>query len=333
MRAPVVFFWFVGMLASLPSAYASIDAPASTTGPFTVSWTDVSARYQLRESHDGGATWTVIFEGAEQRFDVPTREIGTYRYNVALCLDIFSTGTCDAFLPVFGDPTYPDNLQSATVEVLADVPPVDSGSIIRDVPISPALDTGPRDATGQCLGTVRLFAGTSSRCRKPGVQTAFQNCCDNELPRLSDTLGETGGRSQRDYVDEASAIAVFDNQCDVRDQETALLADSGFCVEVGTFCAEEIPLVGCVQESRAYCCFGSQLAALIQAQGRAQLPALGDFGPPERPNCAGFTVEQFQSIDMSRLDLSGYYRSIRTRASSLLQQEATDATRHRLDGG
>ena len=147
MRAPVVFFWFVGMLASLPSAYASIDAPASTTGPFTVSWTDVSARYELRESHDGGATWTVIFEGVEQRFDVPTREIGTYRYNVALCLDIFSTGTCAAFVPVFGDPTYPDNLQSATVQVLADVPPVDSGSIVRDISISPAIDTSERSTS------------------------------------------------------------------------------------------------------------------------------------------------------------------------------------------
>ena len=178
-----------------------------------------------------------------------------------------------------------------------------------------------------------MFSGTSGRCRKPGAQTAYQNCCDNELPRLTDTLGETSGRSQRDYKAEASAIAVFDNQCDVRDQETALLADSNYCVEVGTFCAEDIPLIGCVQESKAYCCFGSQLAKLIQEQGRAQLPPLGGFGTAKAPDCRGFTPEQFQAIDFSKLDLSSYYASLRTRTRAVLQEGTRDAVQHRIGGG
>ena len=93
-------------------------------------------------------------------------------------VDLFSAGHCDFFLPVFADPRSPGRLVTTTVEVVAAAPPLepttpsaptDPEAILHDTPITPVIDSGPRDTSGQCLGVVRMFSGTSGRCRKPGV--------------------------------------------------------------------------------------------------------------------------------------------------------------------
>ena len=76
------------------SVHASISAPATTTGPFTVSWTESATRFQLRESRDAGATWSVIYEGAAPRVDLDARAVGTYQYNVALCVEDIGDPKC-----------------------------------------------------------------------------------------------------------------------------------------------------------------------------------------------------------------------------------------------
>ena len=53
---------------------------------------------------------------------------------------------------------------------------------------------------------------------------------------------------------------------------------------------------------KTYCCYQSKLARVIQEQGKAQLGL--DFGTAKNPNCAGFTVDQFSKLDLSRMDFT-----------------------------
>lgn len=186
-------------------------------------------------------------------------------------------------------------------------------------------NTGSVTPDGNCLGTIRMFGGSGKRCRQRGTQTAWQNCCNNELPPLQDTSGKPGEQDQKSYREEKTSFEFWSNQCDIEDQETALLADSGYCISLGTYCAERWAFVGCVQRARGYCCFNSKLARIIQEQGRPQLPAMGGFGSARTPNCTGFTPEEFQALDFSKIDMSEYESDIQTQAEAVMGQRMRDA--------
>lgn len=202
----------------------------------------------------------------------------------------------------------------------ADAPPTEDFDL--DEPDTPE---GPIDEEGNCLGELRLFTGKGQRCRRSGTQTQWQNCCDNDNGRLDDTVGAEGEPSQGEYKDEANNFEIGGNQCDVQDQQTAQLEDSGYCISLGSYCAERYEFIGCVQRARSYCCFNSKLARIIQEQGRAQLPDMPGFGGAKSPQCRGFTLEEFQSIDFSKIDLTEYESSIRTQSQAIMEQEGRDA--------
>ena len=93
------------------------------------------------------------------------------------------------------------------------------------------------------------------------------------------------------------------------EQSLALKRDSNLCVEIGEYCSQSTPIVHiCTQHTRTYCCFDSQLAEEINVQGKAQLGI--SMGSPQNPNCGGRTVAQFQSINMSTMNLSGFQSEI-----------------------
>ena len=226
-----------------------------------------------------------------------------------------------------------------------------------DPPSALPRDDGPTDANGNCLGEVRIFPGMASRCRRVGVQTTFSNCCRNDGGAIQDSMGNVGTTMQQirviSTVVRAAGAAIsggigaandilagsFDpttlalnvaialiadfllQGCDERDMTTALLKDSGYCVLVGTYCAESWPLVGCVQQAESHCCYNSKLARIIQEQGRQQLPSVGGFGTPRAPNCRGFSAEEFQALDFSKVDLSEYYAELRTKSQGLIEGE------------
>ncbi len=64
------------------------------------------------------------------------------------------------------------------------------------------------------------------------------------------------------------------------------------------------------------------MATLVQKGGRAQLGM--DFGTVDAPNCRGFTPEEFQSIDFSKIDLTEYYDELKSRAQSDIEDEITN---------
>jgi hypothetical protein len=243
------------------------------------------------------------------------------------------------------------------------------GGVVVDPPSVPPNNDGPRDATGNCLGALRIFPGMYSRCRTVGTQTQFSNCCRNRGEAMNDSMGAAGALTRQAEVittisTASSALmtggltaandilaASFDpatfsialgmyalaemlgEACDERDMQTALMKDSGYCVSIGEYCAEEWPLVGCVQRAQGYCCYNSMLARIIAEQGRAQIPSIGGFGTPRAPNCRGFSAEEFQSIDFSKVDLSEYFAEIRSKNQELIEGEIRPRINQQIRGG
>ncbi|OGP25143.1 MAG: hypothetical protein A2X99_10885 [Deltaproteobacteria bacterium GWB2_55_19] len=86
------------------------------------------------------------------------------------------------------------------------------------------------------------------------------------------------------------------------------------CHYVGTYCTEKWALIGCVQSKKVYCCFNSKLARIINEQGRNQLQSFQPdmWGVPENPVCRGFTPEEFQMLDFSKIDLTEFFNDIKS---------------------
>jgi conjugal transfer mating pair stabilization protein TraN len=126
---------------------------------------------------------------------------------------------------------------------------------------------------------------------------------------------------------------LFGSGCDQRDIEAALLSESGYCVYLGKVCERKWPMVGCVQRSKRFCCFNSKMARIVHEQGRPQLKAFGPsggWGSAKNPNCRGFTPEEFQQLDFSRIDLSEYFGEIQKELTEKIQ-EAQSSVQQKIE--
>ena len=120
-------------------------------------------------------------------------------------------------------------------------------------------------------------------------------------------------------------IEVLLQGCDQQDMETGMLRGSGMCHEVGSYCSSKI-LGICVQKAKGHCCFNTKLGRIIQEQGRPQLKSFNGigWGTPKNPICRGFTPEEFQALDFSKMDLSEYYSDIEARTAGEIQVDMKD---------
>ncbi|TGB52843.1 conjugal transfer protein [Escherichia sp. E5028] len=119
--------------------------------------------------------------------------------------------------------------------------------------------------------------------------------------------------------------------CDQTSMETAMAADSGYCHEIGTYCKKKIPLLGCVQKATSYCCFNSKLARIIHEQGRPQLKNFNGWGDAGSPQCRGFSPEEFQALDFSKIDLSEYVEDMVKKATDEIQSNVNQITQDFYD--
>lgn len=120
-------------------------------------------------------------------------------------------------------------------------------------------------------------------------------------------------------------IEVLLQGCDEQDMEVGMLKGSGMCHEVGEYCASSV-LGICIQKAKSQCCFNTKLGRIIQEQGRPQLKAFNviGWGPIKHPDCRGFTADEFQALDFSKMDLSEYYSDLEARAQSDIQVDMKD---------
>lgn len=143
-------------------------------------------------------------------------------------------------------------------------------------------NNGQVDSSGNCLGTIYIFNGQDHRCRTSGIQTGYTDCCQKGTTWFG--LGQC--RESEKTLGKLREYGELD----------------GNCHYVGDYCAEKWPLIGCVQKKKTFCCFSSPLARIIQEGGRPQLGIA--WGSPQAPNCRGFTPEEFQKIDFSKVDFN-----------------------------
>ena len=165
---------------------------------------------------------------------------------------------------------------------------------------------GEIDENGNCLGTIYFFNGRDRRCRHPGVATGWMNCCSQE-----DVWFGLGA-------------------CRASEQQLAHMRKEGMCHKVGEYCSTKF-LGICLQKKSTYCCFNSKLGRIVQEQGRPQLGI--DWGEPKSPNCRGFTPEEFQKLDFSKMDLSEFYQDVQEKAAQATQniQEKTQKAIEQLE--
>lgn len=214
-----------------------------------------------------------------------------------------------------------DNPQETIEEQIDDTPP--------DVPLE----------NGECPGTYQIFKGRGLKCDKPGRSNAWKNCCVKTSAKISDDSAQSNPAefieiltNPVQYV--ASSIKEMID-CDSEDQETSVLNTSGFCHYIGEYCRHRIWGIGCVQKAKGFCCFASMLARIIHEQGRPQLnafPADGGWGSAKRPNCRGFTPDEFQMLDFSKIDFSSYFESLTEDINTTMTPEMTDNVNQFMQG-
>ena len=61
----------------------------------------------------------------------------------------------------------------------------------------------------------------------------------------------------------------------------------------------------CLSKRDVYCCFQSKISRILQEQGRPQIGKI--WGTPKKPVCDGFTIFEFQQLDLSVMDFSEIY--------------------------
>ena len=97
--------------------------------------------------------------------------------------------------------------------------------------------------------------------------------------------------------------------CPEKEKVVAMKRDANLCANVGSFCSTRLPIIRtCMEQTTTFCCFNSKLARILNVAGKSQFGR--GLGSAERPDCEGFTVGEFQSLDFSRIDLTEFYADI-----------------------
>jgi hypothetical protein len=148
-------------------------------------------------------------------------------------------------------------------------------------------DDGQRDNEGNCLGNIYIFSGQDRRCRPSGLQTGFADCC-----KKTKTWFGLGKCNSGEQVLSKMRTTYLNKDYNAQDAN---------CKYIGEYCAKKV-LGTCIQKKRTFCCFSSPLARIIHEQGRPQFNI--GWGSAKSPNCRGFTMDEFQMLDFSSIDLS-----------------------------
>ena len=127
--------------------------------------------------------------------------------------------------------------------------------------------------------TLTLFKGTAEKCSHKLF--GLSNCCSGSgVPLLTPFL------------------------CSAAEQNLDKLDDAGLCHKVGTYCSAKF-LGICTTKKDSYCCFQSKISRILQEQGRPQIGK--SWGTPNVPVCTGFTIFEFQQLDLAVMDFSEIY--------------------------
>lgn len=99
--------------------------------------------------------------------------------------------------------------------------------------------------------------------------------------------------------------------CSEEEKELVLKQRAGVCHYVKSELVKKLVVV--TGHKKAFCCFNSKLARIIQEQGRSQLGrGWGDFA---NPDCGALTLQEIKQIDFSKIDFSELYDELKSKAA------------------
>lgn len=120
-------------------------------------------------------------------------------------------------------------------------------------------------------------------------------------------------------------------QCGQEEQLLGLRKDQRLCTPVGSWCSQKV-FGACMKKDEGYCCYNSRLSRIVNEQGRSQIGK--SYGDPSRPDCSGFTTDEIERLDFSRMDLSEFIQEIvpkdlnqtllNNRAQQLIEQRSNN---------
>ena len=85
----------------------------------------------------------------------------------------------------------------------------------------------------------------------------------------------------------------------------------------------------CKTKRTAYCCFESKLSRILQEQGRVQIGKA--WAKPKDETCKGFTLAEFQMLDLSVMDFSEVYAEFIDAAKLPNELETTTQIQERIE--
>lgn len=89
--------------------------------------------------------------------------------------------------------------------------------------------------------------------------------------------------------------------CSQNDAKTSMMLGTKRCIYKGKKCTKKVAGI-CIKKGCRYCCYNSLLAKLVHQYGEKQLTPKGI----RFKNCRGFTPQEFQMLDFSKIDLTQY---------------------------
>ena len=164
---------------------------------------------------------------------------------------------------------------------------------------------------GSCDGELYLFNGKASKCRSWDMFFGLTGggCCDKEKVA-------------------AGLIA-----CKADEKLLAAKRKAKKTHYIGNFCSKKIRLGFakiCIQKSDGYCTFNSTLGRIIQEQGREQLEI--EWGSASNPECRGFTPDEFQKVDFSKIDLTEFVKDIQSTVNTNVIQNLGTYVKDKVGG-
>lgn len=149
--------------------------------------------------------------------------------------------------------------------------------------------------------TLTIFAGGAHACTK--LVFGLKNCC---VPRGLPLIGGCSGE----------------------DTDLKTKREEGLCTYVGSWCSSKV-LGICLEKKERHCCYASKISRVIQEQGRVQLGKAWD--DPKDETCEGFTLAEFQSLDLSVMDFSEVYADFLEAAKLPNEIDALDDIKTKIE--
>ncbi|EGF93852.1 protein traN [Asticcacaulis biprosthecium C19] len=152
----------------------------------------------------------------------------------------------------------------------------------NDLPQALSAINALKEASGSygSSGTLTIFGGDGLKCGKS--IGGLSNCCKDSGLLLDANL----------------------TSCNADEKKLAAEQKKKACHYIGTYCSNK-SLFGCLMKKMTYCCYGSVLGRIVEEAGHSQLGI--SWGDAKNPQCGGFSVSQFQQIDLSNVDFSDFY--------------------------